>query len=156
MSLQAPLQDVSNIPIRATRETDVLWHATEGQVVNALPFFLAGLFFWLVIPVGWALWQFIKTAKHSYTLTNVRLIEESGVLVRRMEAVELYRVKDISTSGTVLQRMFGCGQVIVKSSDATTPTLVLNAVPNPIQVSALLREAAETCRAAHGVRALDY
>ena len=78
------------------------------------------------------------------------------MLVKRLEAVELYRVKDISVSGTMLQRLFGRGQVIVVSTDATTPTMVLNAVVDPIAISQLIRDAVESCRAARGVRAFDF
>ena len=140
----------------STRETTVLWEAGEGQVVNALAYLIAVLFCWLVLPLGWALWRFLATARHRYTLTNARLLEESGVLVKRLEAVELYRVKDISVSGTMLQRLFGRGQVIVVSTDATTPTMVLNAVPDPIAISQLIRDAVESCRSARGVRAFDF
>ena len=93
-ALAAAAQDARQESTAATRETRVLWEAGEGQVVNALAYLIAVLFCWLVLPLGWALWRFLATARHRYTLTNARLLEESGVLVKRLEAVELYRVKD--------------------------------------------------------------
>lgn len=137
-------------------ETDTLWTQGEGQVVNALPFVLGVTLCWLVVPALWALLRYLQTTRHRYTLTNARLLEESGLIVKKLETVELYRVKDISVGGTVLQRLFGRGRVVVKSTDTTMPTLVLNAVPDPLAVSQMIRDAVETCRTARGVRAFDF
>lgn len=137
-------------------ESRILWAAGEGQVVNAGVFLFAVLFCWLLLPVGWAIFRAWRTAKHRYVLTDQRLLEESGIIVKRVETLELYRVKDLSVSGTVLQTLFGRGQIIIQSTDATTPTLTVNAVPNPVAVSHLIRDAVEKCRVAKGVRAFDY
>ncbi len=137
-------------------EARVLWTAGEGQVVNASVFLVAALFFWLVVPVGWALYRYLKTARHRYTLTDQRLLEESGLIVKRVESLELYRVKDLSVAGTLLQTMVGRGQVILRTTDASHPTVTLNAVPNAVEVSQLIRNTVEACRAAKGVRAFDY
>lgn len=137
-------------------EARVLWTAGEGQVVNAGVFLVAALFFWLVVPVGWALYRYLKTARHRYTLTDQRLLEESGLIVKRVESLELYRVKDLSVAGTLLQTMVGRGQVILRTTDTSHPTVTLNAVPNAVEVSQLIRNTVEACRAAKGVRAFDY
>ena len=99
----AVIQDDMNLP-RAnggTEEISELWSASEGQVTNAHIFLLAVLTFWLVLPVFYALYRYLRTANHCYTLTNQRLIEQSGIFVKQVESVELYRVKDMSVSGTV-------------------------------------------------------
>ena len=123
------------------RETQVLWSANEGQVSNSGVYLVAVLAFWLIVPVLYAGWRYLRTARHVYTLTDQRLIEESGILVKNIESVELYRVKDISVKGTLLQSIFGRGQIVVQSTDATCPTLLINAVANPVAVSQLMRHA---------------
>ena len=137
-------------------EAKVLWSATEGQVVNAGVFLFAALFFWLVLPVGWAFYRYLRTARHRYILTDQRLLEESGIIVKKVESLELYRVKDLSVSGSLLQTLFGRGKVILRSTDVTNPTLVVNAVPNAVDVLQLIRDNVEACRSAKGVRAFDY
>lgn len=139
-----------------TDEVGELWSASEGQVTNAHIFFLAVLTFWLVLPVFYALYRYLRTANHRYTLTNQRLVEQSGIFVKQVESVELYRVKDLSVSGTLAQTMVGRGRIIVQSTDTTSPTLLINAVPDPMVVSHLVRETVERCRAARGVRAFDF
>lgn len=139
-----------------TEERSEIWCASEGQVANAHVFLVAVLTFWLVIPVLYALYRYLSTANHRYTLTDQRLVEETGIFVKSVETVELYRVKDISVSGTLAQTVFGRGRIVVQSTDTTAPTLLINAVPNPIAVSNLVRETVERCRAARGVRAFDF
>ena len=140
----------------AHTENDILWSASEGQVANAGVFALTLLTFWLVLPVVYALYRYLRTANHRYTLTNQRLIEETGIFVKNVEAVELYRVKDLSVSGTLAQTIFGRGRIIVQSTDTTSPTLLINAVASPRAVSSLVRDAVERCRSARGVRAFDF
>lgn len=138
------------------RETHVLWSASEGQVGNAGVYLIAILTFWLVLPVLYAGYRYLRTARHRYSLTDQRFIEESGILVKHVESVELYRVKDISVKGTLVQSIFGRGQVVIQSTDATCPTLLVNAVANPVAVSEQIRHAVEIRRTERGVRAFDY
>ena len=138
------------------RETQVLWSANEGQVSNAGVYLVAALTFWLLLPVLYAGWRYLRTARHLYTLTDQRLVEERGILVKSVESVELYRVKDISVKGTLLQSLFGRGQIVIQSTDATCPTLLINAVASPVAVSQLLRNAVEVRRSERGFRAFDF
>lgn len=143
-------------PASRVRETEVLWSASEGQVSNAGTFLVAFLTFWLVVPIIYAAYRYLRTARHRYTLTDQRLIEESGILIKNVESVELYRIKDISVKGTLTQSVFGRGQVVIQSTDATCPTLLVNAVANPVGVSQLVRNTVEDCRNSRGVRAFDF
>lgn len=136
-------------------EARLLWSANEGQVVNAGIFVLAVLFCWLVLPVLYAAYRYMATAFHVYELTDQRLLIRSGIVVKQVESVELYRVKDLAISGSLIQSMFGRGQIILVATDTTAPKLTINAVRNPEVVSRLIREAVEKCRVDKGVRALD-
>lgn len=148
-----------NARMTSQPETEILWSSGEGQVANFGVYVFAVLFFWLVLPVAWALYRYIKTSKHRYTLTDQRLMIESvqwNLIVRHMEFVELYRVKDLSVGSTLSQTLFGRGRVIVKSTDETCPLVVINAIANPVEVSRVIRNAVEQCRVTKGVRAFDY
>lgn len=139
-----------------TEERCELWRASEGQVANAHVFLMAILTFWLVLPVFYAFFRYLRTANHRYMLTDQRLLEETGIFVKNVESVELYRVKDLSVSGSLVQTLFGRGRIVVQSTDSTSPTLLINAVPDPIAVSHLVRETVERCRAVRSVRAFDF
>lgn len=140
----------------STRETKLIWADTEGQLVNTGWFIAAILFCWTVIPVLWAIYRYLKVANHRYELTNQRLLEYSGIIVKHVETLELYRVKDIAVSGTLFQALFGRGRVILQTTDASTPTVRISAIASPQHVSQLIRDAVEHCRVARDVRAFDY
>lgn len=136
-------------------ERGSLWTASEGQIVNLVAYVLCGLTFWLVIPAAYALARFMGTACHRYELTDQRLLESTGVFFRRTDELELYRVVDLVTEEPLLQRLVGRGRVILRTADRSTPTVVLNAIPNPREVGALIRDLVERCRVAKGVRHFD-
>lgn len=136
-------------------EQVVLWESSEGQVVNFGIFLVCGLLFWLVIPMLYAVYRYAKTARHTYTLTDQRLIEKQGVLIQRIETLELYRVKDISIRSTLLQTIVGRGTIILETMEASNPVIRLVAIPNAFEVSSMLRNYVEKCRVMKGVRAFD-
>ena len=56
---------------------------------------------------------------------NPRIFRESGILNLHEEEVLLYRVRDLSLTRSLGQRIFGVGTVTIHSSDQTTPALEL-------------------------------
>jgi uncharacterized membrane protein YdbT with pleckstrin-like domain len=76
-----------------------------------------------------------------FTITR-RLIErEQGVIFKRVDALDLARVKDIELSQSLFDRLVGIGTIVVYSTDKTSPTLLIEAVPNPRPVYEQLRDA---------------
>ena len=87
-----------------------------------------------------------------YKLSEDRLFLSVGFLSIQDDEVLLYRVRDITTSRTLWQRLFGVGTVTVISSDKTMPTLVLKNVKNPIAVKELLHSSVEEMKLKRRVR----
>lgn len=131
------------------------WSASEGQVVNLGIYVVCLLTCWLVFPPLYALYRFLLTNAHVYQLTDQRLLETKGLVFKDTDVLELYRVKDVSIQQPLLQRLLGCGTVILLTSDRSTPSVVLSAIQNPHAVAELLREFVERCRVAKGVREID-
>lgn len=153
-------ESVVNAPPAADAASSVaesapIWTASEGQVVNASWMLLSLVGFWLVVPLVLTAWRMIQTACHTYTLTTQRLRERSGVLAIRVDELELYRVKDIAVRQPISQRLLGRGQIVLLTSDRSTPRVVLNAVPAPLEVADLIRAHVEQCRVQKGVREID-
>ncbi|MDZ4286787.1 MAG: PH domain-containing protein [Prosthecobacter sp.] len=109
----------------------------------------------LVIPVGmWICrWWFTKTT--TYELTTQRLKITSGILNRRLEELELYRVKDYSMDQPLFLRMLGLGTLSMVTSDASTPTVTIKAIPGVTEVREKLRTAVQAERDRKRVRELD-
>jgi membrane protein YdbS with pleckstrin-like domain len=132
-----------------------IWAASEGQVVNLAAYALCLLTFWLVLPMAYALYRYLRANAHQYVVSNQRLRETTGLFFKRTEELELYRVKDISVEQPPMQRLVGCGRITLRTSDRSTPIVVLNAIPSPLAVADMLRDRIERCRVSKGVREID-
>ena len=87
-----------------------------------------------------------------YALSDDRLFCSVGFLNIKDEEVLLYRIRDINTTRTLGQRIFGVGTVTVLSSDKSMPTLVLKNVKHPMGVKELLHEQVEQMKIQRRVR----
>ena len=126
--------------------------ASAGIVVLALVsgmIFLCGL---LLIPVGIALWKWIQIKCRSYDVTTERVRTGTGVFTRRTDELELYRVKDTTLIQPFHYRLFSAGNIILSTTDQTTPNLTLEAVKKPAELREQLRKNIELCRERKRVR----
>jgi len=87
-----------------------------------------------------------------YSLSDDRLFLSVGFLNIRDEEVLLYRIRDINTTRSLWQRLFGVGTVTVVSSDKTMPTIVLKNVKDPMTVKELLHQQVEEMKIRRRVR----
>ena len=78
-----------------------------------------------------------------YALSEDRLFLSVGLLSIKDDEVLLYRVRDISSSRSLWQRLFGVGTVTVVSSDKTMPMLVLKNIKRPMAVKELIHNQVE-------------
>lgn len=145
-------EPIDYTPAKFTSDSIPLWSEGEGHIGSLGYYLLCMAFCWLLIPIFLLLARYVRVSSHHYVLTSQRLHEQSGVFVRKSEVLELYRVKDISVDQPLVQRLAGCGRVILHSSDMSTPVITLEAVPDPLAVADLLRDCVERCRVSKGVR----
>ena len=87
-----------------------------------------------------------------YRLSEDRLFLSVGFLSIKDDEILLYRVRDIATTRTLWQRLFGVGTVTVMSSDKTMPTLVLRNVKDPMLVKELIHKQVEEMKIQRKVR----
>ena len=87
-----------------------------------------------------------------YALSEDRLFTSVGFLNIKDDEILLYRVRDIDTSRSLWQRLFGVGTVTVMSSDKTMPSLVLKNIKNPVGVKELLHKPVEEMKIKRRVR----
>ena len=79
-----------------------------------------------------------------YSMSEDRLFLETGLLNTRQEEVILYRVRDISLTISLWQRIFRVGSVLVQSSDKSLPRLLLKNIREPRGVKELIHKQVET------------
>ena len=87
-----------------------------------------------------------------YALSEDRLFTSVGFLNIKDDEILLYRVRDIDTSRSLWQRLFGVGTVTVMSSDKTMPTLVLKNIKDPVMVKELIHKQVEETKIKRRVR----
>ena len=90
-----------------------------------------------------------------YELTESRLLVKTGLLNIREEELRLFRVRDLSTQESMLDRLFGVGSIVLHTSDATSPTLKIQHVKNSMRVKELLSAQVEEARMKNRVRSME-
>lgn len=133
----------------------LIFRGSPSQWENFGVFLVAGLFGALVFPLFWALWRWLETRSTRYEVTSERISHEFGVLSKRVEEVELYRVKDTAFDQPFWLRLVGLGHVVLRSSDRSDPVLVLRAVRDGRALRENIRGAIEKIREKKGVREID-
>ena len=87
-----------------------------------------------------------------YALSEDRLFISVGFLNIKDDEILLYRGRDIDTSRSLWQRLFGVGTVGVMSSDKSMPNLVLKNIKDPVAIKELIREQVEEMKIRRRVR----
>lgn len=156
-------------------EEETLWQGARSQITNWGVYLLAllliagaivgGFFFplfspliWglIVVPIFWIAWVWLQTRSESFTLTSERLRMKKGVLNQVFDEVELYRVKDVTLSRSVVQRMFGLGTVTMQTSDQGQENICIDSVRNSEELREQLRKQVEIIRDRKRVREVDF
>jgi uncharacterized membrane protein YdbT with pleckstrin-like domain len=110
----------------------------------------------VMIPVVYALWTWLQVRMFQYTLTTERLQLRAGILTKRTDSLELYRVRDTVVREPLIYRMLGLGNIETETSDRTHPVFVLRAVKRPHEIHEHLRRQVEQMRMRKGVREVDF
>ena len=104
----------------------------------------AGLYFIVV---------YLKRLYTRYTLTDQRLIKETGLLGKRIDEIELFRVKDTKISQGFFQRLVGVGDIQVISTDVSG-NFTMNYLPDAKNKREQLRSMSMKAREVKGIRTI--
>ena len=107
------------------------------------------------LPIIAMLVRSVVTRSVIYELSDQRLRVTRGILSLHVDDMELYRVKDYSLDEPFPDRFLGLGNITLITSDASTPTVNIRAVPDAKKVMDLIRHAVETARDRKRVRQMD-
>lgn len=81
-----------------------------------------------------------------YSITEDRLFRETGLLNLREEELLLYRVRDLTLTRSLWQRIFGVGTITVTSSDKTTPSLEIKNIKKSKDIKELIHSKVEEAK----------
>lgn len=105
------------------------WRPTSGWVILAVTLTLVLIF---------GVWPWLNWITATYTVTNRRLITRTGVLTKTGHDIPLTRISDVAYEHSLLDRMFGCGTLVLQTS-ASDP-LYLHDIPKVERVHVMLTD----------------
>ena len=101
-----------------------------GWLATAAILLIGGIYFAIAL---------LRLRSILYTVTNQRVMIESGLLSKSLGEIDLRYVDDTQFVQTVVQRMLGIGDVTIVSSDKTSPVYVLRGIRDPRRIRELIR-----------------
>lgn len=121
----------------------------QGAALLAPLLFVAGL---AILALRW-----IANLAVAYELTEDRLILHKGIVMKSIDEIELYRVKDVRIDFSIVNQMADIGTISIASSDETTrdAPLVIRDVARARARREMLRNLVNAARVARGVREID-
>lgn len=122
-----------------------------AAVMFSLPLVAAGA----VIPLIVALSKALTVRTTRIEVTTERITTTVGIFSRHKWDIELYRVKDTTLHEPFLLRLVRRANILIISSDRSTPTVALRAVPNGEWLRQQIRTNVERLRLKRGVREMD-
>ena len=91
-------------------------------------------------------YQVLRVYCIRYEIHAEELRYYSGIFRRKHEFIENYRIKDYRVERPLIYRLFGLGNLIIYTSDKTTPIFRLNAIKDPEEKYKILRGLVELNR----------
>lgn len=140
-------------------ETEI-WSGSPSQVTNLGTFVVCALLtltgFGAIVAIPYAFWKYLVVKCQRYELTSQRLKYHSGVFNKTLDELELYRVRDTKFDQPFVQGLFGLGNVVLVSSDATSPVTTIRAVKEAGPLRERVRELVEERRDQKRVRIAEF
>ena len=108
-----------------------------------------------LIPVIAAIVQYLKVRSTRIDVTTERITTTVGIFSRRKWDMELYRVKDTMLHEPFLLRLVRRANIQIISSDRSSPSITLPALPDAEWLRQQIRSNVERLRLKRGVREMD-
>jgi len=153
---------------------ETIWQGNPSQFINAeaygvwiaiilgvliMGIFLPTAFLSLIILLplcaihcAFLYWK-LKSIEYSISTQRIRI--KSGLFSKKIQEVELFRVRDSSADQSFTDRILKIGNLKITSGDVDNPELFIRAIPEPIKIREKLRQEVLILRQKFGVRELD-
>jgi len=106
----------------------------------------------LIVVLKW-----IANISASYELTSQRMILRTGIIFKRVDEIELFRVKDVRVDFSLINQITGIGTICLRSSDASSQgaDFTMRDVPRARALRETLRTLIDQARQRRRVREVD-
>jgi uncharacterized membrane protein YdbT with pleckstrin-like domain len=148
--VSTPTPNASSSPNEA--EERVLFDGYPALVPS-----LGGLLLAFVTLGLWLLPAWWRSRSRHYRLTTRRVVVETGVLGKKLEQVDLYRVSDYTVERPLGQRLLGTGNLVLRTLDRSSPLVTIAGIrTDVVALYESIRAATEAEKAKRGgVRVMD-
>ena len=85
-----------------------------------------------------------------------KIFSEVGLLYTIVDEINLYRIRDISLTQSLGDKIFGTGTITLYSNDVRTPEFKLRHIANPFKVRDMLSTQIEEESRLRGVRVAEF
>ena len=101
--------------------------------------------------------KWVQNLAATYEITDQRLIMRRGIIMKSIDEIELYRIKDVRMNFTLLNQLTGIGAICLTTSDETTRggDFVMRNVPRAHARREDIRRLVDAARRLRGVREID-
>jgi len=114
---------------------------------------------WLLLPVLVGAVMLVsvlmKTRSKRWKLTSRRIETETGWISRRVDTLELWRIRDIEFRQSLVDRMVGVARILVTAHDDRSPVFEVRGVPGDRAIYDKLMAAIMEARQLRGVMNLN-
>ncbi len=134
-----------------TRSETILFEGNPAAIPS-LPLLL------VVIGTMGIAWLFLilRAKKTHYKITSHRVVVETGLLSKKLNQVDLYRIVDYSVERPFGQRLLGTGNLVIETLDKTSPELRVEGIQTDVvALYEKLRIATEQEKTRRNVRLVD-
>lgn len=134
----------------------VLWIGRSSQIIHIGAYIICFLTGFLIFPLIIALIIYLQTKNTIYVVTQERLRVYSGIFTKRIDDLELYRVKDTVYIQPFIFRFFNLCSIQLYTSDMTWKQSAIQGIENGMALREQIRRIVESSRINKGVREIDY
>jgi uncharacterized membrane protein YdbT with pleckstrin-like domain len=137
--------------MEAATSENVLFEGHPAILSSLIPLLVS------VLTLGLALlYYWLHSRSTHYRVTSQRVVVETGILSKRMDQIDLYRIHDYVVERPLGQRLMGTGNLLLSTQDRSTPAIRLAGLATDVvQLYERLRKATEDEKRRRGVRVLD-
>ncbi|HVA96836.1 MAG TPA: PH domain-containing protein [Candidatus Acidoferrales bacterium] len=153
---QNEYQDIYDELRELDPDETIIWIGKSSQLIHLTAYFFCFLFCWLLFPLLIAYYIYLQTKNTTYVITDQRLRIYSGIFVKRIDDVELYRIKDTTFIQPFILGRFGLSNIQLITSDVSWPNEYIPGITNGRFLREKIRKIVEVAREKKGVREVDY
>ena len=129
--LAVPEACIGIITWLSIRYLSMALRAVEPGFAGKIWIILVGAFIFAGIAI------FLNWLCTSYYLTNLRLIDERGIIGKRIVSISLDKVQDVTCRFGIWGRIFGFGDIEIESA-GTYGKIIFESVPHPREIQEII------------------